>query len=257
LLTIQILFVDLQGEKYATGLRKLTASKGDRAYIRNGVAGWPVERQRQALAEVGFDGPIYEDTLTRAHLRGRNVAALEQRADMLRPTSRTTPEVILVSSIRVLALSPVDLTVALASASARHATIRALDTGLEIAPDAGAAQIAAAAAAWDKARRDDQTRDARGKGNEAAVRAAERRREAGLAIARPLWGLPSETMPAAEIAKRSGLSVGTLYRFLDRRTPAQRSAKAAQAKAIATQTDLEDFTGPLTAAKRKGKPNGR
>ena len=140
------------------------------------------------------------------------------------------------ASIRVLALSPVDLTAALAAASGRHATIRALDTGMEIAPDAGAAEIAAAAAAWDKARRDDQTREARGMGNEAAVRAAERRREAWLAIARPLWGLPSEEMPATEIAKRSGLSVGTLYRFLDRRTPTQRRAKAKTA-----QTDLRGF----------------
>ena len=212
--------------------------------------GWPVEHQHQALSEVGFDGPIYDDTLTCAHLGGRNVAALEERADMLRPTSRTMPEVILVASIRVLALSPVDLTAALAAASGRHATIRALDTGMEIAPDAGAAEIAAAAAAWDKARRDDQTREARGMGNEAAVRAAERRREAWLAIARPLWGLPSEEMPATEIAKRSGLSVGTLYRFLDRRTPTQRRAKAKTA-----QTDLGDFPGPPRATKRKGKAN--
>ena len=117
-------------------------------------------------------------------------------------------------------------------------------------PDAGAAEIAAAAAAWDKARRDDQTRDGRTKGNEVAVRAAERRREAALAIARPLWGLPSEDMPATEIAKRAGLSVGTLYRFLDRRSLAQRRAKANP-----VQTDLEDFTGPSKAAKRKGKTN--
>jgi DNA invertase Pin-like site-specific DNA recombinase len=219
------------------------------------VTGWPVERQRQALAEAGFDGPIYEDTLTRAHLRGRNVAALQQRAAMLQPTSRAGAEVIWIASIRVLALSPVDLTTALAAASARHATIHALDTGLEIRQDAGAVEIAAAASAWDKARRDDQTRDARGKGNEAAVRAAERRREAGLAIARPLWGLPSEEMPSSEIAKRSGLSLGTLYRFLDPRTPAQRrlKAKAARVKEKAEQTDLEDFTGPPRAAKREGK----
>jgi transposase len=64
-------------------------------------------------------------------------------------------------------------------------------------------------------------------------------------------------MSAAEIAKRFGLSVGTLYRFLDRRTPAQRSAKAKASQAKATQTDLEDFTRPLRAAKRKGKANGR
>jgi hypothetical protein len=129
------------------------------------VTEWPVERQRQALTDAGFSGPIFEDTLTRHQLRGRNTAALTARADMLRPTPRQSPELILVPSIRVLALSPVDLTAALA---------------------------AAACAAWDKARRADQTRDARGKGNKAMIAAAERRRKAALAIARPLWGLPSE-----------------------------------------------------------------
>lgn len=186
---------------------------------------WPVERQRQALADVGFTGPIYEDTLTRHQLRGRSTAALKGRAEMLRPTARAAAELILVPSIRVLALSPLDLTAALAAAAARRATVRALDTGLEIGPDAGAAEFAAACAAWDKARRADQTRDARGKGNEAMLAAAERRRKEALAIARPLWSLPSDEMSAEAVAERAGLSVGSLYKYLGRRTPAQRRAR--------------------------------
>lgn len=189
------------------------------------MVGWPVERQRQALSEAGFDGPIYEDVLTRAHLRGRNVMALPQRAEMLRPTSRLTSEVILVANIRVLALNPVDLIAALAAAVARHATVHVLDTGLKIGPDTGAAEIAVATAAWDRARRNDQTRDGRAKGNAAAVERAEKRRQTALAIARPLWGLPSDDMSVEAIAERAGVSVGTLYTHLGRRTPAQRRAK--------------------------------
>lgn len=212
---------------------------------------WPIERQRLALADAGFAGSIYEDSLTRHQLRGRNTAALTARDEMLRPTARQTPELILVASIRVLALSPVDLTAALAAAAARAATVKALDTGLEITPAAGAAEFAAACAAWDKARRGDQTRDARGKGHQAMMAAAERRRKEALAIARPLWGLPSDDMPAEAIAARAGLSVGSLYKYLGRRTPAQRRAKANP-----IQTDLENFTGPPPRkAKQKGKAN--
>ena len=196
-----------------------------RAYVRNGVVDWPIERQRHALAGAGLSGPTYEDTLNRNQLRGRNTAALVERAQMLRPTARTTPEIILVASIRVLALSQVDLTNALAAAAARNATVRVLDTGLEIGPNATIAKIAVATMAWDKARREDQTRDARTKGNAAMVAAAEQRRKAALAIARPLWELRSEEMPVAEVAKRAGVSVGTLYTYLGRRSPAQRRAK--------------------------------
>ena len=167
---------------------------------------------------------------------------------MLRPTARTAPELILVPSIRVFALSPVDLTAALAAAVARNATVRALDTGLEIGPSAGVAEIAAAAAAWDKARRSDQTRDGRSKGNAAMVEAAERRRQVALSQAKPLWALPSEDMSAAAIAESVGLSIGSLYKYLGRRTPAQRQAKA-RPSAVPAQTELEDFTKP--PAKRR------
>ena len=129
-----------------------------RAYIRNGVIEWPVERQRQALTDLGFSGAIYEDTLTRQQLRGRSIVSMKARADMLHSTAQETGELILVSSIRILALSPVDLTAALAAAAARQATVRALDTGLEISPNAGAAEFAAADGVEHRHRRERRKR---------------------------------------------------------------------------------------------------
>ena len=200
----------------------MSCEAGQRAYIRNGVTGWPVERQRKALADAGFNGPIYEDALTRNQQRGRNVAALEQRAQMLRPTSRQDPQLILVASIRILALSPVDLTAALAAAAACRATVRALDTGLEIGPAAGAAEFAAACAAWDKARRSDQTLAGREKGRLAAEATKTAKREPRLAQARELWAKPSDEISVQEIAHRVGLSVATLYNHLEPRSRARR-----------------------------------
>lgn len=193
----------------------------DRAYIRNGVPGWPPEKQEEALRAAGFDGPIYRDELARRDMRGKNVAALTERATLLRPTSRAAPEVIWVASFLCFALNPVDLTTALAAAVARNATVRALDTGLEIGPGAGPGEIAQAAQAFDKARKGEQTREARTRGNAVAAERARQRTAPKLAEARPLWGLPSETISTAEIAKRVGLSVKALYQHLGRRGAAQ------------------------------------
>lgn len=164
--------------------------------------------------------------MSRADKRGRRASALVERATMLRPTNRQTPEVIVVATIRALALnSGPDLLGALKAAGERHATVRALAEGLEIPPGAGIDVIAAAALAWDKGRRDDQTVDARSKGAAAAAARAAERRAKAIAIARPLWGLPSEEMPSAEIERRAGISITALYRELGRRTPAQQREK--------------------------------
>lgn len=198
--------------------------------MRNGVSDWPVEKQREALAEAGFTGSIYEDTLSRNHMRGRDPKFLVERAVLLRPTGRQAAGIIKVASIRVFALSPVDLADALAQAAARQETIIALDTGLEIAPSPSAAVFNAAMSTWDKGRRNAQTIDGRTKGNQAAAEAKRRRSEAAVAIARPLWGLPSEEMSATAISERCGLSVTALYRLLGRRTPAQKRAKSKKGK---------------------------
>lgn len=193
----------------------------DRAYIRNGVPGWPPEKQEAALRAAGFDGPIYRDEMSRAHLRGRNIASLKERAKMLRPTARTTPEVIWVASFLCLALNPVDLTEVLAAAVARNATVKALDMGVEVGPGAGPAEVAKAVQAFDKARKGEQTREARTRGNAAAAERARQRTAPKLTEARKLWGLPSATISSAEIGRRVGLSVKALYDHLGRRSAAQ------------------------------------
>ncbi len=190
--------------------------------MRNGVSDWPVEKQREALAAAGFAGPIYEDTLSRNQMRGRDPKCLVERTVLLRPTGRQAPGVIKVASIRIFALNPVDLIDALAQAAAQQETVIALDTGLEISPNAGAAQFAAAASAWDKGRRNAQTLEGRAKGNQAAAAAKRARSQPGLAIARELWALPTEEISGAEIARQAGLSVGTLYNELGPRGPAQK-----------------------------------
>lgn len=197
----------------------------ERAYIRNGVAGWPVDRQILVLADAGFVGPIFEDTLTSDQQRGRNVSALKQREQLLCPTSGQASERIWVANIRVLALSPVDLTAVLAAASARRATVRVVDSGLEVGPDAGAAEIAAAAASWDAARRAGQTLVGREKGHQAAEATKSANREPKLALARELWAKPSNEISVKEIALRVGLSVTTLYNHLEPRSHTQRMTK--------------------------------
>ncbi|MBS0988913.1 hypothetical protein JK182_09590 [Acetobacter okinawensis] len=185
-----------------------------------------MERQLSALSNAGFSGPIYQDTMTRADVRLRRAEALAARATLLRPTARKMQEIIIVATIRVLALnSGPDLLGALKAAAERGATVRALAEGLEIPPNAGIDQLSAASTAWDTARRNSQTAAARTKGNAVAASMAAERRTKAVAIARPLWELPSKDMPNAEIERRAGISITTLYRALGPRTVAQKSAR--------------------------------
>ena len=145
-----------------------------------------MEQQVSALSDVGFAGPIYQDKMTRADMRGRRAEVLTERAPLLRLAARKAPEIIIVATIRALALnSGPDLLGALKAAAERGATIRALAEMLEIPPNAGIDALSAASMTWDKARRNEQTADARTKGNAAASKAAARRAKA-VAIARPL-----------------------------------------------------------------------
>ena len=203
-----------------------------RAYIRNGVTGWPPEKQEESLSEAGFHGPIYRDELARRDMRGKNASALKQRTVMLAPTAKTEPETILVASIRCFALNPVDLTTALAAAVARNATVRALDTGIEIGPGASVAEIAQAAQAFDKARKGEQTREGRARGNAVAAERARQRTAPKIAEARKLWGLPSDTISTDEISKRVGLSLRTLYLHLGRRRPAGQAVAVRKIKCL-------------------------
>ncbi|MBB2158013.1 hypothetical protein HLH33_17215 [Gluconacetobacter diazotrophicus] len=193
--------------------------------MRTGVSGLPVEKQESALKNAGFSGEIYRDDISPADLKARNVAALVGRADLLRPIKRKVPEIIAVASLRCIALTPVDLTGVLVAAAKRNATICAVDTEERYPPDAGVEGVQAAMLAWDKGQRVGQTAAAREAGK--AARGAYSalladRREKALAIARPLWPVPSDELTSQEIADKAGLTVASLIRYLGPRREAQR-----------------------------------
>ena len=108
-----------------------------RCYVRNGVWGWTVEAQEQALADADLldQRSLYRDMLKpeQAKWPGRvRPEWLTQRADLLRPTARRS-DMIAVATLLALAVSERDLADVLAAAAAnRRATIKALDSGLEI-----------------------------------------------------------------------------------------------------------------------------
>lgn len=184
-----------------------------RAYLRNGIAAWPVETQRTALSQAAFDGPVYEDALASAQLRRRKSSALTQRAAMLGECREG--ETLFVASLTCLALDTRDLTTVLDVLGMRGVFVRLLDIEREIPPGVVNPELIDVLNLWDEARRAQQTLAGRGKGAASAAQAARERREKALAIARPLWNEPD--LSADQIAARAGVCVMTLYNHLGTR----------------------------------------
>lgn len=196
-----------------------------RCYTRNGVWGWSIEAQRDALAAAGADmSREFCDELSaaRARMPARVKAEwLEQRMTALKKTSRTRGETLHVATLLALGINEADLIASIAAALARRDTVTAADSGFSIAPGAGAVEIGAAVADWTRAKRDAQTKPGRQNGNKAAADKARARTLAKLPDARKLWPLPTSKISTAEIAAQVGLSVKTLYTELGRRSAAQ------------------------------------
>lgn len=127
----------------------------------NGTPGWP-------------DVAIYRDELTPRHRRSHSTEALTERATMLRPTHRRGgTETIYVATLAVMAWTPEDWMDAMAAASARNASVVALDSSRIIPPNAGAADFTEALKEFMAGRRRSQTSD--GRRAAAEVLAARRR----------------------------------------------------------------------------------
>lgn len=169
-------------------------------------------------------GTLYEDVLKKAQLeaarRSRTTDLLVQRDEMLRPTSRTTPETIRTASPVCLVISPTDLGRVLAAASARKATVVFLDSGLSIPPDAGAALISQALQAFETAKR-----SAAGKlsgrmgyevSSEKRIEDAKRRAE----TIRPDWGRSDRL--TSDLLAQADLSFNTAVKYLGRRSLVQK-----------------------------------
>lgn len=181
-----------------------------RAYLSNVMTRvWPLERQEAVLA-AGVPGwpdvSIYRDRLSRGALKAHSPAALTERANLLRKTSRRTGETIYLASLAVLAWSAEDFMACLEAAQARNAAVVALDTERRIEPTAGARELREALSEFLAARRRDQTGNAR---KAAASVTAEKRKadsEARCALIRDDWGNPETA--TADLLLRAGTKRG-------------------------------------------------
>lgn len=199
-----------------------------RCYTRNGVWGWSLEDQRKTLAAAGADMTrefCDELSATKAKMPGRvKPEWLEDRARLLKHTSRARGETVHVATLLAIGINEADLIASLTAALGRRDTVRAADSGFTIAPGAGAVEIGAAVADWLRAKKDAQTKPGRRAGNRAAGDAARARTLAKLPKARGPWRDPNK-YTAQQVADLCGLSVKTLYTELGRR-PMKRKGKS-------------------------------
>lgn len=199
-----------------------------RCYVRNGVRGWTVQEQLDALQKAGKLEDLeraHQDILpdVRAKHPGRVKAEwlVARNKDLLRPSSRRTEEIAVASPV-VLGVNQADLAGVLARAWDRNATVFFADSELSFPPDAGVAGINAAMADWQRAR--DAVRDTSGR-RAGYLAAAEKKRDTTkrkLRVVRKLgWSSTSpDRLSVQEIAKQSGLSTKTIYRAVeDRQLP--------------------------------------
>lgn len=207
-----------------------------RTYISNLSKAWPEADQRTAIREAiervqpGAKPPEYRDWLSRRGLQARTPDLLEERADMLRPTSRRGSETIVVAALGCLAVSPADLATVIALASARRATIEVAADGLTIPPDPPAAVVAAVMAVWERRRRQGLHERGRAAGQKAAVAKRNAETAAALDLVRADWPKPSSEVSGRALVERSGLTMKTLIAHLGKRKDAQRDLMRREAR---------------------------
>lgn len=195
-----------------------------RAYVRDGVIGWPVEWQIATINKAGYQVRIERDGALTEHYRRKAYAVLPVRDGLLLSGTQSPPKILVVATIRALSINAgLDLTRTVAAASRQGTTIKAVAEEITLAPGASIEDVMHAASAWESSQLDARTLGGRVKGSEAAAMRARERRELALEIARPLWAMSSEEVPNEEISRRSGISVPTLYRALGRRSGARRA----------------------------------
>ena len=216
---------------------------GLRTYVSNLSKAWPEAVQRGVIREAvrrvqpGADPPEYRDWLSRRGLQARTPDLLEERADMLRPTSRRGGETIVVAALGCLAVSPADLASVIALASARRATIEVAADGLTIPPDPPAAIMATVMAVWEKRRRQGLHERGRAAGQKAAVEKRNAATQAALAKVRDDWPKPSSEVPTKALVERSGLTPKTLIAHLGPRGKAQKAAMLHEVRMLKSRRD--------------------
>lgn len=186
-----------------------------RAYVRDGVPGLTMAEQEAVLTGAGISlERCYRDALKKSQIKRRDPEDLKDRGRLLRPTSANRTEVVWLATLRVLGWTMADITKTLAVAAARGTSFHCADIGETFSADTINERLMLALAESEAARRRGQTETARSVGVMASMARAEKRRRESLAIAEPLWMLPSEEISIAEIAKKTKVSARTLQKWL-------------------------------------------
>ncbi len=189
-----------------------------RCYVRNGVWGWSIQEQLDALEKAGVLEPdhVYRDELPERrakHPSRINPEWLTSRAELLRPSGRRSPEDIAVAALTVLAPTQADLATALVQAQARNAFVRAVDSGFLFGPKDGPASVALALQEWQRAKAAVRTKEGRTAGYLAAAAKKRADTKEKLKLVRPLWlDTKPDRFSVEQIGVQCELSPKTIYR---------------------------------------------
>lgn len=195
-----------------------------RSYVRDGVPALTMEEQEAILAGAGIDlVRCFRDRLKKSQIKRRNPDDLADLNRLLRPTTRQTPSLIYVASLRCLGWGIADITRALAAAARSQASIHACDIGETFDAATIPEKLMTALANADEATKRGMRNAGRNAGVVAAALKRNKKRDKILAIVRPLWLLPPGEVSAAEIAAKVGVSVRSLHLWLGPREDARKA----------------------------------
>lgn len=141
---------------------------------------------------------------------------------MLRPSSRSTDEVIHVASISVIAWNHADFLGVLAALEGRRATLVALTEGLTVTYGLGIVGVRQTAEAFTAACRRKTSDDPRRAGALASMAVRMAKAEAGCKRIEERWKLPSNRYPTAILLKEADVSLPTVKKRLGNRPDAQK-----------------------------------
>lgn len=203
-----------------------------RVYLSNIVPGWPIQRQKELLAQHVPDWPkvpTYTDLLSPKQRKAHSPASLTERVELLRETSRPESiEAIVVAALPCLGWEHLDFLECVAAISARGATLIALNTDRRITPDATPTEIAEAAREFVTGRRAT-------KGGPAGYLVSAEKREAEHRAAAKLiedrWKLPTKDYPTVPLLAEAGICRNTANKYLLNRPEAQRKHRNEVARA--------------------------
>jgi hypothetical protein len=202
-------------------ITKLPVEGCPRPYLRDGVPGLPIERQREMLEALGLDlsddASLYIDRISRKRASGRPHLAARDEA-VTPPHPWQTGETVYIASLRVLGWDHLDVVRAAAKAFEKECRIYCADTGSVYSAETPATELLNALARSEEARRRERTRRAK----EGQLSRQAKRMADGLPIARREWAGP---LSVSEIEEMSKISRRTLYTKFGPRSEAREVKK--------------------------------